>query len=64
MTGPISPSDVATHKGRVIPEEIFRIFNDAIALKFDNGYATIKQEDVVQAILSSNITRGGEPIDP
>lgn len=51
MTKPISPDDVAEAKIIAIPDYVFKVFNEEIALHFTNGSATVKQKDVVDRIL-------------
>lgn len=44
---PIKPSEVAKKKKNDIPDAVFEAFNELIAKKFSDGYATVKQADAV-----------------
>lgn len=47
--GPISPASVKKVSPQ-IPDEVFKIFNQAIKDKFDGQSATVLQKDVVSAL--------------
>jgi hypothetical protein len=44
---PISPNEIASKKVEEIPDEVIATFNRLIAMKFNQGSATVKQEDVL-----------------
>jgi hypothetical protein len=52
MSKPIKPDEVGNYKTKVFPAYVFDAFNEAIAAKFCNGYASVKQKDVVALILA------------
>jgi hypothetical protein len=51
MPGPISPDKIGEAKGEVYPSFVFDAFNELIAQDYSNGYATVKQNDVIDRIL-------------
>jgi hypothetical protein len=51
MTKPIKPSEVAALKQTVIPDFVFKTFNELIAKNFVNNSATVKQDDVIDILL-------------
>ncbi len=51
MTKPITPSEARKTKTSSIPPEVFQAFNELIADKLRGGYATVKQDDVVERIV-------------
>lgn len=59
MTKPIRPDEIAHAKETTIPEQVFEAFNELIAEKFVNGYANVRQNDVMIRILEKmpNTTR-------
>lgn len=57
MPGPIKPQDVAKSKATVFPEVVFDAFNELITQEFANGYATIKQDDVVRLMVTKGLKR-------
>ena len=62
MTKPLSPDEIGLYKSKTFPPEVFEAFNELIAAKFSNGYATVKQEDVVERIISK-IDKDHDPED-
>lgn len=50
MTKPIKPSEVGTLKQTVIPDFVFKTFNELIAKNFVGGSATVKQDDVLNVL--------------
>ncbi|MFA6421911.1 MAG: hypothetical protein WCV92_00700 [Candidatus Buchananbacteria bacterium] len=54
---PIKPSDVAKQKQASFPNEVLEAFNQLIAEKFNNGYATIRQDDVVAILVAKGLNR-------
>lgn len=52
MTGPISPDEIPKAKREHIPPEVFAAFNELIAAGYTAGYVTIKQDDVIELILT------------
>lgn len=61
---PISPDEISEAKGASIPPFVFDAFNELIALKFDCGSATIKQDDVINKIITVMAARNGVQGDP
>lgn len=57
MSEPIRPEDVAGHKTKVLPSEVFEVFNDLIARSFNNGQATVMQKDVVDALVAKGFSK-------
>lgn len=57
MSEPIRPEDVAGHKIKVLPSEVFEVFNDLIARSFSNGQATVMQKDVVDALVEKGFSK-------
>jgi hypothetical protein len=55
----MTPKEIVELKMSRIPPKVFEAFNEAIADKLSEGYATVKQDDVVSRILSKidNVTR-------
>lgn len=49
---PITPDEVADAKQASFPDEVFQAFNGLIAEKFSGGRAVVKQDDVVERIVS------------
>jgi hypothetical protein len=53
MIKPISPNEVVSQKAKaVIPDYVFEAFNFLISKNFRNGSATVKQNEVVDRIVS------------
>jgi hypothetical protein len=50
----ISPNEVVAQKQKNIPEIVFEAFNELIADNFTEGSAKVKQEDVINLILSKS----------
>ena len=48
---PIKPDEIVELKKVVIPTEVIETVNILLAQKFCNGYATILQEDIVDALI-------------
>jgi hypothetical protein len=55
MIKPITPNEVVSHKTNVvIPDYVFEAFNYLISKNFRNGSATIKQNEVIERIISAH----------
>lgn len=54
---PLKPQDVAKEKQASIPDEVLECFNQVILEEYYNGYASIKQEDVVNLMISKGLDR-------
>lgn len=55
---PIRPDEIAGAKKLYFPPEVLTAFNNEITKNYSSGYATVKQDDVVNAICESmNIGR-------
>lgn len=54
---PIKPSEIKSKKNQKIPDVVFACFNDLIAKEFSEQRAVVKQEDVVEMIVSKGIDR-------
>lgn len=53
MAGPVSPKEITKLKKTSIPEPVFEVINKLIA-KYWNGFsATIKQKDIVWALINT-----------
>lgn len=57
MTKPIRPDQVGATQAQYIPEAVFDVVNELIASNFTNGYATIKQKDIVSRLEASGYDR-------
>lgn len=55
----MTPKQVVDLKMSRIPEKVFEVFNEVIADNLSDGYATVKQNDVIARILGKidNTTR-------
>lgn len=53
MSKPISPSEVASHKAKIIPPGVIETFNKLIALHFVNGYSSFLQKDVIKELVDN-----------
>ncbi len=61
---PIRPRDIARQKQESFPNEVIEAFNQLIGESFNNGYATIRQDDAValmvkKGLVSKEIYRRG-----
>ena len=54
---PITPDEVAANKRNVIPQAVFDIVDRLLTEKFSNGRATIKQEEIVTALVAKGYNR-------
>ncbi len=54
---PIKPSEVAGRKEGNIPDAVFESFNELISRTFVDGYATIKQDDVVALLKKKGLKK-------
>ncbi len=54
---PIRPNEVVGEKKVNIPKVVFDCFNTLIIMHFNNGNATIKQEDVVALLVKERLNR-------
>lgn len=63
MAEPIRPEDVADVKRQVIPDVVIEAFNKLIALNFTGGRATVKQDDVISAIVNNSTLSRQELFD-
>src|SRR3989338_5420223 len=52
---PIRPDEVAKEQSITFPDAVFESFNALILQNFVNGYATIKQEDVVTLMVDKGL---------
>ena len=59
---PVKPSEMTQAKKSSIPDVVFEVFNQLITEKFNCGYATIKQKDVV-ALLEAKGLKSREIYD-
>lgn len=57
MPGPIRPEDVPRQKAAQIPEKVFEVFNRLIAREWDGSSATIRQDEVVELLVSEGLNR-------
>lgn len=51
MSKAISPAGVAAYKAQSFPDYVFEAFNELIAANFSNGYADVKQKDVIARMM-------------
>lgn len=49
---PISPAEIGLYKARSFPAEVFDAFNELIVRNFSGGAATVRQDQVIELILS------------
>ena len=54
---PISPDEVTGLQRELIPPEVIEIFNRFIGRTILNGHATIRQDDVVKALVESGLDK-------
>jgi hypothetical protein len=52
MSGPIKPGDVQKHKNVLLPEEVFKAFNELIVENWTGTSATFLEEVVAKRIAS------------
>lgn len=52
MSEALTPKQATDLKMSRIPEKVFEAFNEAIADKLSEGYAQVKQDDVITRILA------------
>lgn len=57
MTGPITPAQAAKSKLTTIPEEVFEVVNALISQNLSNNRATIKQDDIVSALVARGLNK-------
>lgn len=57
MTKPISPDEVGQVQRDNIPPEVFEVVNKLIATKWSGSSATIKQEEILEALAEFGIWR-------
>ena len=50
---PISPDEVGSYLGVILPPEVIAAWNKLIALNFSNGSATIDQCDAIAALMAA-----------
>lgn len=49
--GPISPDQIGEAQAAALPEEVFKVVNNHIALGWCNTYAQVTQEEVITDLL-------------
>jgi hypothetical protein len=54
---PINPNEIASKKVEEIPDEVIATFNKLIAMKFSQGSALIKQEDIMISLQEQGFKR-------
>jgi len=57
MAKPITPAEVTSKKLANIPDRVIEAFNTLIAKHYDGRSATVKQDEVLAAIVTDEITR-------
>lgn len=57
MTQPISPSQIAETKTKIIPDSVIETFNLEIARNFCNGRSVVKQDRIIQALVQRGLSR-------
>lgn len=57
MSKPVRPEDIADAKTVQIPAAVFDAFNAEIALRYDNGWAKVKQAAVVERLVNGGMQR-------
>ena len=53
----MSPHEVLTSRKKAIPEDVFEVFNELIALKFNGSYAYVGQDSVLAALKKRGYAR-------
>ena len=51
MAGPMKPDELGQYQAKYIPEGVFEVFNKAIATGWSGYSATLKQEEIMTAII-------------
>lgn len=54
---PISPDEIGAAKRQHIPDVVFQVVNELLARNYTNGSATIKQNEIVEALEEKGFTR-------
>lgn len=57
MAKPITPAEATSKKLANIPDHVIEAFNTLIAKHYDGRSATVKQDEVLAAIVTDEITR-------